>query len=154
MGEIFVASGSAFTHAGLLYGIRALGLGTAITGVCVRRDAVRQRERVADRVVGIGALLDSPVSLGGDDIRLTDATLAPGYGRLNDAVLEAVRLAAHHEGLLLDPVYTGKTMAGMVRCLGERQPAAPGAVLFIHTGGGPALFAYANELEAGLGEPG
>lgn len=151
IGEIFLASGSAFTHAGLLFGLRALGIDTAVTGVCVRRGADRQVERVADRVNGIGELLELPIELASDDIRLVDDLLAPGYGQLNDATFEAMQMSAHQEGLLLDPVYTGKAMAGLIHCLRQRPPAGPGDVLFIHTGGQPALFGYATELETRLG---
>jgi D-cysteine desulfhydrase/L-cysteate sulfo-lyase len=133
-----------------LFGIRSLGLGHAITGVCVRREATRQHERVSQQSAELAELLELPAAVGPDDIRITDATLAPGYGRLNEACREAIRLAAENEGLLLDPVYTGKTMAGMIHCLRQRPPAAPGDVLFLHSGGGPALFAYAEDLEEGL----
>jgi D-cysteine desulfhydrase/L-cysteate sulfo-lyase len=150
VGEIFVASGSSFTHAGLLYGLRALGLDHAVTGVCVRREAARQRRRVGQRVAELARLLALPVAFEPEDIRLTDATLAPGYGRLNEACFEALELAALNEGLLLDPVYTAKTLAGMIHCLRRRELAAPGAAVFIHTGGGPALFAYADDLDRRL----
>ena len=66
---------------------------------------------------------------------------APGYGRLNDAVREAMAMAARHEALLLDPVYTGKAMAGLVAHVRAGRIAAGSRVLFLHTGGLPALFA-------------
>ena len=78
--------------------------------------------------------------------------LAPGYGRLNEAVEEAMRLAAHHEGLLLDPVYSGKAMAGLVAQVRSGRIAAGSRVLFLHTGGLPALFAYADRLGQWLSE--
>ena len=74
----------------------------------------------------------------------------PGYGRLNDRVVEAIRLAAETEGLFLDPVYTGRTMAGF---LDRAQEAEAGTTLMmVHTGGTPALFAYGPELVAALTE--
>ncbi|MCZ6890343.1 MAG: D-cysteine desulfhydrase, partial [Gammaproteobacteria bacterium] len=70
------------------------------------------------------------------------------YGQLNPATLEAIELAAQTEALILDPVYTGKTMAGFIQ---RARQAGPGqSLLFIHTGGTPALFAYGEALEAAM----
>ncbi len=143
--EIIVPSGSAFTHAGLLFGLRALGPEVPVTGICVRRDAARQSERVAQRVRGIGELLEMPQELGASEIRLHDSTLAPGYGQLNPQVTEAIGLTARSEGLFLDPVYSGKTMAGLI-ALARTEELAGKRVLFLHTGGQPALFAYGDKL--------
>ena len=79
-------------------------------------------------------------------MEVSDAVHAPGYGRLNDAVREAMALAARHEALLLDPVYSGKAMAGLIVQVRAGRIAAGSRVLFIHTGGQPALFAYADKL--------
>ena len=72
--------------------------------------------------------------------------LAPGYGRLNDAVREALELAARRDALLLDPVYTGKAMAGLIAHMRAWRIAPGSRVLFLHTGGLPAIFAYADRL--------
>lgn len=143
--EIFVGSGSALTHAGLLVGLRALGIATRLTGVCVRRDAAAQASRVARRSRDLEALLGLPHRVTDADVRTFDGLLAPGYGRLNDATIAAIRHTAEAEGLFLDPVYTGKVMAGLL----DRAAAGDIAgkrVLFWHTGGQPALFAYADQL--------
>ena len=145
--EIIVPSGSAYTHAGLLYGLRVLGLEVPVTGICVRRDAARQAERVVQRIRGIGALLELPMEPVAGDIRLHDSTLAPGYGQMSPQVIEAIRLTARTEGLFLDPVYSGKTMAGLI-ALARTDGLAGGRVLFLHTGGQPALFAYGEKLLA------
>ena len=97
-------------------------------------------------VVGLTA---PPLRDRGPDIgRLTDhySVHPPGYGRLNDAVREAMALAARREALLLDPVYTGKAMAGLVALVRSGRIAAGSRVLFVHTGGLPAIFAYADKL--------
>ena len=143
--EVVVGSGSGHTHAGLLFGLRALGIPAQVTGICVRRDATTQQRRIATRCREIADLLEieNPV-IEEKDIQLSDATLAPGYGRLNPATLDAIGEAARHEGLLLDPVYSGKVMAGL---LAHAREAGEGrSLLFIHTGGTPALFAYEPEL--------
>ena len=146
--EIIAPSGSAFTHAGLLYGLRMLGLDVPVTGICVRRDATRQADRVARRFRDIGELLERPRDPGTGDIRLRDGALAPGYGQLGPQVIEAIGLTAKTEGLFLDPVYSGKAMAGLI-ALARADALAGRRVLFLHTGGQPALFAYGDKLLEG-----
>ncbi|EOM5893637.1 pyridoxal-phosphate dependent enzyme, partial [Shigella sonnei] len=76
------------------------------------------------------------------EIILWDDYFAPGYGVPNDEGMEAVKLLARLEGILLDPVYTGKAMAGLIGCISQKRFKDEGPILFIHTGGAPALFAY------------
>ncbi len=142
--EIIVASGSGATHAGLLFGLRALGNKTPVRGICVRREAKAQTPRIAARCQQIADLLkmENPVQSG--DILLNDEAFAPGYGQMSEAVIEAITLAARTEGILLDPVYTGKTMAGFIAR--ARQATTAQNLLFIHTGGQPALFGYEDDL--------
>ncbi len=146
--EIVVASGSGHTHGGLLFGIRALDLPIRVTGVCVRRPAAQQTPRIINRCQEIADLLGvrNPVHI--EDVIISDAFLAPGYGRLNDSTREAIALAARHEALILDPVYTGKVMAGLLARAGAAKRGAGTGIVFIHTGGTPAVFAYEPELAA------
>ena len=146
------ASGSALTHAGLLVGLRALGERLPVLGICVRRDGERQGARVAAMASGLAAMIECPDAFDAGAVEVCDAVLAPGYGRLNDAVREAMALAARHEGLLLDPVYTGRAMAGLIGHVRAGRIAAGSRVLFIHTGGQAALFAYAESLGPWLSE--
>ena len=149
---VVCASGSALTHAGLLVGLRALDERAPVLGICVRRDAVSQGARVAQVASALAAMIDCPAAFDAGDIEVSDAVLAPGYGRLNEAACEAMALAAGHEGLLLDPVYTGKAMAGLIAHVRSGRIAAGSRVLFVHTGGQPALFAYADSLGSWLSE--
>ena len=149
------ASGSALTHAGLLVGLRALGEGVPVLGICVRRDGGQQGARVAQIAGELAAMIGCPDGFdAGDagDVEVSDAVLEPGYGRLNDAVREAMAMAARHEGLLLDPVYTARAMAGLIDHVRSGRIAAGSRVLFIHTGGQPALFADAGSLGPWLSE--
>jgi D-cysteine desulfhydrase/L-cysteate sulfo-lyase len=146
--DIVVASGSALTHAGLLFGLRALGLDISVHGICVRREAGAQAARVGQRVRDVANLMDLALVVNEHDIRTFDGPLAPGYGRLNAATTGAIRRTAQKEGLFLDPVYTGKAMAGLIE-LADRGEFAGRRVLFWHTGGLPALFGYADQLDAG-----
>lgn len=146
--EIAIGSGSGHTHAGLLVGLRLLGHDVTVVGICVRRDAKSQQDRILDRCREVEELLGCGEVVDASDVRVDDAVLAPGYGQLNDAVREAIQLSARREALLLDPVYTGRTMAGLIRRARLRSDSSRGAgrYLFVHTGGLPALFAYGEEV--------
>ena len=141
--EIVISSGSALTHSGLLVGLRAAGDDTPVLGACVRRDATAQTGRVRQRSADLEDLMGLPHQVDVADVRLDDAALAPGYGQLNPATQAAIRLTAEMEGLFLDPVYTGKAMATLIA---NRARYAGKRVLFWHTGGQPALFAYGERL--------
>ena len=149
--EIVVPSGSGHTHAGLLFGLRAFGCNVRVTGICVRRAAAAQKQRIQSRCDEIAELLGVASAVGDDDIALIDKFLPPGYGRLNQATVRAIELAARTEGLILDPVYSGRTMAGFVDRAAEA--SAGSSLLFIHTGGTPAVFAYGADLAGGPGDP-
>ena len=147
--EIVVASGSALTHVGILFGLRALGVDIPVRGICVRRDADQQTARVKKRLDDLCTLTGVDPGIGDKDIRLHDGTLAPGYGKLNDDVVEAIKLTARREGLFVDPAYTGKVIAGLIQ-LARAGQLAGDRIVFWHTGGQPALFAYAEQLTAAL----
>lgn len=146
--EIVVASGSGNTHAGLLFRLRTLGCRIPVSGVCVRRGATDQFCRIKTRLQQIADLLNVDPLVEDDDIFPTDTVLAPGYGQLNEPTLAAIKTAAQLEGLILDPVYTGKTMAAFLQRVEAVEPSR--SLLFIHTGGQPALFAYEKDLSATL----
>lgn len=145
---VVLPSGSGATHAGMLFGLRALGLPTRVLGVCVRRSAAAQAPRVLAQCEGIARLLECPNPVRPADVELTDAFLAPGYGQAGPEVLKAIQRAARREALILDPVYSGKAMAAFLDAA-ERLEAGT-ACVFVHTGGTPAIFAYAKDIEEGL----
>ncbi len=138
-----VGSGSAATHTGLLFGLRALGCATPVIGACVRRDAAIQTMRVKQRCIDLANLLGIPNPVRDEDVLVSDAHFAPGYGRYSPDVAEAIRLTARSEALLLDPVYTGKSAAEL---FSQARANPDQSLCLIHTGGGPGLFAYANEV--------
>lgn len=143
--HIAVASGSGATHSGFLFGMRALGSDIPVTGVCVRRMGNLQKPRIEGRCQAIADLLGILNPVAPDDVVVNDRFLPPGYGQLNAPTERAVRLAARCEAMILDPVYTGKSMAGALAIAGNRPEAEN--VLFLHTGGTPAVFAYANSMD-------
>ncbi|MDB5387003.1 MAG: cuyA [Planctomycetaceae bacterium] len=103
------------------------------------------------RIANSGAeLLGLETRLSAADIDITFEHIAPGYGLVSERCLEAISLLARTEGILLDPIYTGKAMAGLIHDIRRGELTADDTVVFIHTGGTPALFAYAEVLAQGI----
>lgn len=137
-----VPSGSASTHAGFLTGMRALDETAPIHGVCVRRHAAAQCERVWIKSLATAELLGRSTLLRQDDVRCDDSMLAPGYGQMSPQVEHALKRMAHREGILLDPTYTAKSFAGLLNMV-EAGAIVPGStMIYLHTGGAPSLFGY------------
>lgn len=145
--RIVVASGSCGTHSGLLVGAKSINFDAPITGINVRRPRAEQEGNLLKLARDTAALLEieSPQA---KDITALDEWVGAGYSLPTDEMIEAVRMLARLEGVLLDPVYSGKAMAGLIG-LARRGELKPGErVLFVHTGGAPALYAYQNILQA------
>ncbi|MGC0881659.1 D-cysteine desulfhydrase [Pantoea agglomerans] len=136
---VVVASGSAGTHAGLAVGLEHLLPETELVGVTVSRQVEAQLPLVERLRQSLAETLEVQAKA---PITLWDDYFAPRYGEPNDEGMAAVKLLARLEGLLLDPVYTGKAMAGLLDGVGQNRFRREGPLLFIHTGGAPALFAY------------
>ncbi|MBY6067381.1 D-cysteine desulfhydrase family protein [Leisingera aquaemixtae] len=147
-----VPSGSGATHGGFLTGVRRAGITAPVYGVCVRRDAQQQRTRLDRVTADLADLMGGQRLFGNADILTWDGALAPGYGRTGAAVRKALQYMARAEGVLLDPVYSAKTFAGLLGLLAEGVISKGQKVLLLHTGGLPALFAYQNELGFGGSE--
>lgn len=139
LSSVVVASGSAGTHAGLAVGLEQVMPDVELIGVTVSRTVAEQQPKVVTLQQEIARSLELTAKA---DITLWDDYFAPSYGVPNDAGMEAVKLLARLEGILLDPVYTGKAMAGLIDGISQKRFKDEGPVLFIHTGGAPALFAY------------
>ncbi len=144
---IAIASGSGTTHAGLVAGLRALGSNIAVYGICVRRDKKSQSERVFEKTKIVAEMIGHAGIIKEDDIIIDDHTLLPGYGQLNENVTEAIDLAAKYEGLLVDPVYSGKALAGLIHLIRNGRFSDDQNILLVHTGGAPALFGYPELIE-------
>ena len=132
---IVVADGSGGTHAGLLAGLDGP---TRILGIDVgtRPDLDK---RVPELAAATAAAVDRPAPDG--EVHIDHTRFGAGYGKPTPECLEAIRAAARLEGLILDPVYTGKAMAGLIGWIREGRFTEHQSVLFWHTGGAPALFA-------------
>jgi D-cysteine desulfhydrase family pyridoxal phosphate-dependent enzyme len=142
--RIYVAASTGGTLASLLCGFELAGRELPVTGVCVAGPADALRVEVARLAGEVRALLEL-TSSSSEDVTLVDGYLGTGYGIPSSAAVDAIRRCARLEGLLLDPVYTGKAMAALLddAAFGE---SGDGPILFWHTGGAPALFAYRQEL--------
>jgi L-cysteate sulfo-lyase len=142
--RVVLASGSGGSHAGLVAGFHALGEAVRVTGIAVRASAQEQRPLVARLAAHAAETLGAAAAFKAEAVDVTDAYLGAGYGEPTELMKEALALAAGTEGLLLDPVYTGKAMAGLVDLVRKGGIGRDETVVFLHTGGLPGLFAYAD----------
>lgn len=147
--HIFTATGSCGTQAGLLLGLRYFGnTSTDVIGVGVSGTSARSRERMRE----VLDMLCERTGIAKDfipdrDIRVVDAYIGEGYGRPTEAGVRAIRTVAEQEGVILDPVYTGKCMAGLLDMLRRGRLEGARDVVFLHTGGAPAIHPYADWLD-------
>lgn len=146
---LVMGTGSTGTQAGLVAGFHAIGHDLPVMGVSVRQPRERQMNAVH-------ALTQKTLSkLGADGLPLSkiivdDGYVGEGYGIPAESTLEAIRLLARQEGILLDPVYSAKGMAGLIGMIRKGFFKPEDNVLFLHTGGATALFAYQDQLLASL----
>jgi D-cysteine desulfhydrase len=145
--RIIVASGSCGTHSGLLVGAKSINFDSPITGVNVRRARAEQEANLLTLAHETAALLqiEAPSA---KDVTALDEWVGPGYSLPSDEMVEAVRMLARLEGVLLDPVYSGKAMAGLIGLTRRGELKCGERVLFVHTGGSPALYAYQSVLQS------
>jgi D-cysteine desulfhydrase len=144
--HIVCASGSTGTHAGLICGLVGNNSHIPLTGINVRRTREEQEPNVHKLAQQTAALLEIPGGIPREAITALGDWVGPGYSLPTPEMVEAVRMVAEVEGILLDPVYTGKTMAGLIALVRKGQFTRGQHVLFVHTGGSPALYAYQSVL--------
>ena len=141
-------TGSTGTHAGLVAGLHALGSELPVMGISVRQKQERQVGAVHALVQATSDMLGAgPVPL--SRTLVDDGYVGEGYGIPAPSTLEAIALTARTEGILLDPVYTGKGMAGLIGLVRQGFFKPTDTVLFLHTGGSSALFAYEEAVTGG-----
>jgi L-cysteate sulfo-lyase len=135
------------THTGLVVGAKALGVDLRIIGVSPSpQDDVKKNEQLAGVANEVCQILNLDLNFTADDFESYGKYAGPGYGVLTPESREAVLFAAQNEGLLLDPVYGGKTFGALIDHIRNGWYTKDQTVVFVHTGGTPALFAYADEL--------
>ncbi|MCZ6680096.1 MAG: pyridoxal-phosphate dependent enzyme [Candidatus Poribacteria bacterium] len=143
---LYVCSGM-HTHVGLAVGARALGIQLRIVGISPSpQDNVKANAARAEVANEVARMLDLDLTFSGTDFESYGEYAGGAYGTVTAAGREAVILAARTEGLVLDPVYTGKTFGAMIDHCRQGQFTADQTIVFVHTGGTPALFAYGDEI--------
>ncbi|MGE5653997.1 MAG: pyridoxal-phosphate dependent enzyme, partial [Bacillota bacterium] len=145
---IVAPSGSAGTHAGVVVGVYGNNLNIPVLGMNVSRKKEVQEELVYNLVKRTAEHVGCPVPPR-ESVVCFDEYVGAGYSRPTPGMVEAVKLLARTEGILLDPVYTGKEMAGLVDLVRRGFFKKDDKVLFLHTGGSPALYAYTDTVLAG-----
>jgi len=145
---IVFPSSSGGTQAGMLVGGEMSGFRGKILGISVDEPADELKARVADLAVQTARLIKEAGSFSPQDVLVNDDYVGGGYAVMGSGEIEAIRLFAGYEALILDPVYTGRAAAGLIDLIRKGFFKAEDTVLFWHTGGGPALFAsrYQGEL--------
>jgi D-cysteine desulfhydrase len=144
--RLCVASGSAGTHAGLLTGFLGCNMNIPIVGIGVSRDPEDQDPLVHKVAVETAARVGVNQEIPRDAVVTFGDYWRPKYSVPNKKMVEAVNIMAKTEGILLDPVYTGKAMAGMIDLCRKGYFKKGEKVLYVHTGGSPALYAYINPI--------
>ena len=142
--RLIVACGSGLTLAGLALGLKRAGRRCRVTGISVQQPAARLVPWIVEVAGRAVPLLSEGPSLAVEDFDVLDDFIGDAYGVPSPAGLGAVRLAGASEGLVLDPIYTGKAMAGLAACVRDGRVGAGESVVFIHSGGVPGLFANAE----------
>jgi len=144
--RVVCASGSAGTHAGLLIGFWGTRSGIPVVGMNVSRKKTQQEELVFKLARETAALAGIDGELPRDAVLCFDDYVGPGYSLPTAGMVEAVKMLARTEAVLLDPVYTGKAMAGLIDLVRKGFFKKGENVVFLHTGGAPALYAYLDSF--------
>ena len=145
---IVFGTSSGGTHAGLVLGQRVFGYSGKVLGISIDEPEDWLKTRVSALASEASERMGEPMEFTPEDVLANEEYCRAGYGVLTDAEREAVKMFANYEGLLLDPVYTGRAAAGMIDLVRKGFFKKDETILFWHTGGGPALFAekYANKI--------
>jgi len=144
--HVVCASGSGGTHAGLVAGFFGNQSGIPVTGISVRADKASQEDKVHALANEVSQLAGGTQAIPAAEIQVEDGFVGPGYSLSSPEMIAAVQLFARTDGILLDPVYTGKAAAGLIALATEGKFTRDSNVLFIHTGGSPAIYAYLEEV--------
>ena len=144
--RIVCASGSSGTHAGLVAGFYGNNSNIPVIGINVSRSKDEQEELVYNLVQSTAEHVGIKSDIPAETVVCFDEYVGPGYSLPTPGMAEAARMLARLEGVLIDPVYTGKAMAGLIDLVRKGAFNKDENLLFIHTGGSPALYVYMNEI--------
>ena len=138
---ILLASSSGGTQAGLVLGAMLYGFTGKILGISIDHPAVKMQNKIAGLAGEASERIGEKITFAPNEILINDEFIGPGYGVMGELEKNAIRLFAMKEGILLDPVYTGRAAGGMIHLIESKQLVQGQNILFWHTGGVPALFA-------------
>lgn len=141
------ATGSCGTQAGLVVGLQAMNSKIPLLGISVRAAREAQEQNVFKLAQATAAKLGCPNVVKSEHVRANSDYVGPGYGLPADDTLEAITLFAQLEGILLDPVYSGKGAAGLIDLIRKGHFKKGERVVFLHTGGSAALFGYTSKFD-------
>lgn len=142
------AAGSGGTQAGIIVGSKALETGIDVIGIATESDGdwlLNTTTQIADECA---RLLDLDLTVTRDDVKILYDYVGEGHGILDEKLKETIKLVARTEGILLDPVYTVKAIAGLIDTVRQGRFEKHENIVFLHTGGTPAIFAYKDELKS------
>jgi D-cysteine desulfhydrase family pyridoxal phosphate-dependent enzyme len=142
----FITTGSCGTHAGILAGMKFYNAAIPVYGITVSRVKSECEQRIPALVEKTTQLLDCQLPITASDVIVNDAYIGPGYAKITPEAREAIHLVARLEGIFLDPVYTGKTMAGLIDLVARGEIARGATIVFWHTGGAPGIFGHAKDV--------
>jgi len=142
--RIVHATGSAGTQAGLVVGLKAMNANIPLLGIGVRAPKPKQEENVYNLAVATAEKLGCPGVVAREDVVANTDYVGKGYGIPTPECIEAIEMFARLEGILLDPVYSGKGAAGLIDLIRKESFDVSENIVFIHTGGSAALFGYTN----------
>jgi len=148
---LYLTTGSVGTHAGTLAGMAANGYPFPVEGISVSANRATQVEKVRNLTEATLTYLGLSDEVPKDRVHVDDGYVGPGYGIPTTDTMDAIDVLARDEGIILDPVYTGKAMAGLIGHVRDGKVPAGSTVVFLHTGGAPALFAYNQEIHQAVG---
>lgn len=151
--HIVFASSSGGTHAGLVVGKKLLKKNYQLTGIAIDKIGSAQKsleQLILELAVATSEFLETNCKITESDLILNKDYTGAGYGIIGPAEKEAISLTARYEGILVDPVYTGRAMAGLIGLIRKGKFKKGESVLFWHTGGAPAIFACADTLQSRL----
>lgn len=140
------------TPAGVALGLKAIGANWRLVGISPALAEEESRRLIARIATDAAALLGMDTMLSPEEITNLDGYIGGSYGELTAPCLEAMALVAETEGIVLDPVYSGKAMAGLIDHIRTGRIGKGETVVFLHTGGVPLVFAYTDELRNSYGE--
>jgi 1-aminocyclopropane-1-carboxylate deaminase len=149
--HVIVCTVTGSTHAGMIAGVALENKGRRVIGIDASKTLDKTVAQVTTIARATAAAIGVKRELGDDEINVADGYAGPAYGVPDDQTIEAIHLAARTEGMLIDPVYEGKSMAGLIGMIRSGEIPPGSRVLYAHLGGQPALSAYAHT--PGLGGP-